>query len=84
MTGPFGRKPSVTNSMWEPQEPLDPPTDDEMAAMDPLRTPELDAAFRLNDTDPDGLTDDEYALMTRPTFGDYGPVPRPDVDRDPA
>jgi hypothetical protein len=42
-----------------------------------VRTPELDDAFRENGTDPDQLDDDTYAAITRPTAGDYGPVPDP-------
>jgi hypothetical protein len=42
-----------------------------------LRTQEWDAAFRENDTDPDQLDDEEYAVLTQPTSGDHGIVPEP-------
>lgn len=42
-----------------------------------LRSPEWDAAFQENDTDPEALDDDTYAALTQPTSGDYGVVPDP-------
>ena len=42
-----------------------------------VRTSEWDTALRENGTDPDQLDDEEYAVLTQPANGDYGPLPEP-------